>query len=75
MTLHELALKSGAVYFQQPGAAKPTYVFSANELEKLVESVDAIDTTPEPVEKAPEIRHEHDCGGAHHHRYVGHFGD
>lgn len=73
MTLHEVALESGAVYYQEPGAEKPRYVFSAEGLEKLVESVDAIDTPEKPVDKAPENRH--DCGGAQHHRYAGHFGD
>lgn len=57
MTLHEVALESGAVYYQEPGAEKPTYVFSAEGLEKLVESIDAIDTPEEPVEETPKFRH------------------
>lgn len=34
--LHSLALKAGAAYWQEPGAEKPTYLLSIDELEKLV---------------------------------------
>jgi hypothetical protein len=31
--LHNLALKAGAAYWQEPGAKKPTYLMSIDELE------------------------------------------
>lgn len=34
--LHNLALRSGAAYWQEPGATKPTYLFSINELEAFL---------------------------------------
>lgn len=31
--LHSLALRAGAAYWQEPGAKKPTYLMSIDELE------------------------------------------